>query len=164
MKKLVPVLAITLALLASGSAEASNRVAKRVGVSLGLLGDPFPTLLGYNLNFNAARWLRLTAGYGSISGTGTNGESLSLTTIGGGARLFVPSWNFSPVVGASYAKVSFTGSAGELGGFSANGSHTYLTAGFDWQAGNGFNLGFGANLSTLEGVGAVPYINLGWYF
>jgi hypothetical protein len=163
MKKLLSVIAIAAALMASGSAEASNRTAKRIGLSLGLLGDPFPTLLGYNLNFNLARGMRLVGGYGAISGTASDGSELKIATMGGGVRFFVPSWNFSPVVGASMAKVTFTGT-GTLSGFDGNASHIYGTAGFDWQAGNGFNLGFGANFSGKTGVGAVPYINLGWYF
>ena len=163
MKNLFCLVVLGAALMASGSAEASNRAAKRFGLSLGLLGDPFPTLLGYNANVNIARGMRLVGGYGAISGSDTNGNALKITTVGGGVRFFVPSWNFSPVVGASLARVSLTGT-GTLSGFDGNASHIYGTAGFDWQAGNGFNFGFGANLSGKSGVGAVPYINLGWYF
>ena len=162
MKRLVGVFVGACLLWGASPAHASNRLSHRFGVSLGILGDPFPTLLGYNASINLARWLRATGGYGQISGT-TNAGEAKITTVGGGVRLFVPSWNFSPVVGLSYAKVSFTGS-GSLSGFTGNSHHTYATLGFDWQAANGFNFGLGANLSTLSGVGAVPYLNLGWFF
>lgn len=80
----------------------------------------------------------------------------------------VPDWNFSPVVGLSWATVSvtFSGSVtgGTVGGFGASGSHLYATFGVDWQTGSGFNLGAGYNLSLASGVGGLPYINLGWYF
>ena len=158
-------LTVSTVALHSETAEASYRTSKRFGIHAGLLGDPFPTLLGYNVNFNAASFLRLTAGYGSISGTSSDGTTIKLSTMGGGARLFVPGWNFSPVVGASWAKVTLSGiSSSAISGFSADGSHIYATAGFDWQAGNGFNFGFGANYSLKSGVDPVPYLNLGWYF
>jgi hypothetical protein len=155
-----------LALLAGvNPAQASNRDAHRFGIHAGLLGDPFPTLLGYNVNYNLGSFMRATAGYGSISATSSDGSSASLTTMGGGLRFFVPSYNFSPVVGLSYAKVSLTGTIAEgISGFSANASHMYATAGFDWQAANGFNLGFGVNYSLKAGVGTAPYFNFGWYF
>ena len=107
MKRLVGVFVGACLLWGASPAHASNRLSHRFGVSLGILGDPFPTLLGYNASINLARWLRATAGYGQISGTTTGGEA-KITTIGGGLRLFVPSWNFSPVVGASWAKVTFS--------------------------------------------------------
>ncbi|MEN9723653.1 MAG: hypothetical protein RJB38_1639 [Pseudomonadota bacterium] len=153
---------ILTTVVTSTNAAASNRVAKRFGLGLGLLGDPAPSVLGYQVSYNLSSFLRAIAGYGSISGTTTSG-TVTLTTIGGGARFFVPGWNFSPVAGLSYAQVSLTGS-GSLSGFGASGSHIYATAGFDWQAANGFNLGFGANISTKDSVGALPYLNFGWYF
>jgi opacity protein-like surface antigen len=162
MKKLLCVLSLAVALMSSASAHAGNRTGHRFGLTLGLLGDPFPTAIGYNANFNLADLMRVVAGYGSISGTASNGTTAKLTTMGGGVRFFVPSWNFSPVVGVSWAKVSLTGTS--LSGFASNTSHIYGTAGFDWQAANGFNLGFGANFSAKAGVGAVPYMNFGWFF
>ena len=105
MKRLLGIFVGTCILFSASSVQASNRLSHRFGVSLGILGDPFPTLLGYNASINLARWLRATGGYGQISGT-TNAGEAKITTVGGGVRLFVPSWNFSPVVGLSYAKVS----------------------------------------------------------
>lgn len=170
------VIGCTMAVLGSMNAEAaSSRVANPFGIHAGLIGDPFPTLVGVNVNYNALDFLRLTAGYGSISATGTsvsNGTvtntELSARTIGAGARLMIPDMNFTPVIGASFANVTITGAAStasqEVGGFSGSGSHVYVSGGFDWQAGNGFNLGFGYNYSLLAGVGGLPYVNLGFYF
>ena len=151
--------------------EQSNRMKNRLGVHAGLLGDPFPTLVGGNVNYNVTDFARVTAGYGSISvsvsGTGTSGE-LTASTFGAGVRCMVPGWNFSPVAGISWATVSVTvsgtGVIGTVGGFGASASHMYATFGFDWQTGAGFNLGAGYNLSLKSGVGGLPYINLGWYF
>lgn len=145
----------------------SSRSEKKIGLHIGLLGDPFPTLIGFNANYNVTNWLRVTAGYGSVTASVTGGE-LKATTIGGGVRLFVPDWNFSPVGGISFASVSVsasgTGVVGDVGGFSGSASHMYATIGFDWQTGMGFNLGAGYNLSLKSGVGGLPYVNLGWYF
>jgi len=167
----VAVLLVASGILAQDATAQSNRMKHQIGLHIGLLGDPYPTLVGFNANYNAMDWLRVTAGYGSISadvtdvtGTGT----FKATTIGFGARLFVPDWNFTPVGGISWATVSVTVSGtallGDVAGFSANGSHMYATIGFDWQTGMGFSLGGGYNMSFKSGVPGVPYINLGWYF
>jgi len=145
----------------------SSRSEKKIGLHLGLLGDPFPTLIGFNANYNVIDWVRVTAGYGSVTASVTGGE-LKATTFGAGVRVFVPDWNFSPVGGISWATVSVTatgtGVIGDVGGFSGSASHMYATIGFDWQTGMGFNLGAGYNLSLKSGVGGLPYVNLGWYF
>lgn len=145
----------------------SNRSQKKLGLHIGLLGDPFPTLIGGNVNYNVMDWVRATVGYGSVTATVGSGE-LTASTFGAGARFMVPDWNFSPVVGISWATVSVTASdptlVGDVGGFSASASHMYATFGIDWQTGGGFNLGAGYNLSLKSGVGGLPYVNLGWYF
>jgi len=163
----VVVLIVASGMLAQNASAQSNRMTHQIGVHLGLLGDPFPTLLGFNANYNITDWVRATAGYGSITASVTGGE-LKATTFGAGARFFVPDWSFSPVAGISWATVSVTvsgtGVIGDVGGFSGSGSHMYATFGFDWQTGMGFSLGAGYNLSLKSGVGGLPYINLGWYF
>ncbi len=160
--------ACALAVLASSSAAlAGNRSLNKLGVTVGLLGDPYPTVIGYNANWNVLPFMRLVAGYGSISAS-TNGGELKATTMAGGVRLMKSEWNFSPVVGLSYGKVDVTttGSVGTttVGGFSGSATHSYWTAGFDWQASGGFNFGFGVNGSLKSGIGSVPFINLGWFF
>ena len=161
---------VVLAVVAMGvfhdTKAQSNRMKHKLGVHLGLIGDPFPTLIGFNVNYNVLDFLRATAGYGSISVTSGGGE-LTATTIGLGVRGMVPDWNFTPVVGLSWATVSVSvtgGATGDVGGFSGSGSHLYATFGVDWQTGAGFNVGAGYNLSLASGVGGLPYLNLGWYF
>jgi len=163
----VAVLLIASGILAQDATAQSNRMKNRIGLHLGLLGDPFPTLIGFNADYNVMDWMRATAGYGSIKADVTGG-SLTATTFGVGARFFVPDWNFTPVGGISWATVSVkvegTGVLGDVGGFSGSGSHLYGTVGFDWQTGMGFSLGAGYNFSLKSGVGGLPYINLGWFF
>ncbi len=170
LKRIYPLLmAVTLvvAMLPSHSLGQSNRVNDRFGLHLGLLGDPFPTLVGINVNYNALDWLRATAGYGSITVSVTGGE-LTASTLGAGVRAMVPNWNFTPVLGMSVATVTVSatgaGVSGDVGGFAVSASHFYATIGFDYQAKIGFNIGAGYNVSLKSGVGGLPYVNLGWYF
>lgn len=160
-------LALTIVFLSPHSNAQSNRMEHKFGFHLGLLGDPFPTLLGLNLDYNVVDWARVTAGYGSVSADVTGGK-LTATTFGAGVRAMVPNWNVTPVVGLSFASVSVSASGtavtGDVGGFSASASHLYATFGIDYQAGIGFNVGAGYNLSLKSGVGGLPYINLGWFF
>jgi hypothetical protein len=160
------VLIVASGMLAQDAVAQSNRMQKRIGLHIGLVGDPFPTLIGFNANYNVTDFARVTAGYGSLTVTSGGGE-LTASTFGVGGRFLVPDWNFSPVVGISWATVSVTisgGAIGDVGGFTGSGSHLYATFGFDWQTGMGFNLGAGYNLSLKSGVGGLPYVNLGWYF
>ena len=172
MKTLQKTMSLCLLALLLGSsstfaADSSSRGAKKFGLHVGLLGDPNPTAIGYNANYNLTPWMRATAGYGSITADTLTG-SLKATTMGGGLRFFLPKWNFSPMLGLSYAKltISTTGTTlatDEVGGFSASDSHLYYTAGIDWQMGFGMNLGFGVNTS-LKTKDQLPFFNLGWYF
>lgn len=166
----VAVLVFASGMFVQNALSQSNRMKHQIGVHVGLLGDPYPTLVGFNANYNAMDWLRATAGFGQISAdvsdvSGT--ATFKATTFGFGARFFVPDWSFSPVGGISWATVSVTvtGTAlGDVAGFSGSGSHLYATIGFDWQTGMGFSLGGGYNMSFKSAVPGVPYINLGWYF
>ncbi|MEP0823091.1 MAG: hypothetical protein HRF44_09610 [Ignavibacterium sp.] len=162
---------VAVFLLASATAPdlhaQSNRMKQKLGLHLGLVGDPFPTLTGANVNYNVTDFLRASAGYDSFSVSVTGGD-LTASTFGAGVRAMLPAWNFSPVLGLSWATVSVsasgTGVIGDTGGFSASASHLYATFGIDWQTGSGFNLGAGYNYSLKSGVGGLPYVNLGWYF
>lgn len=169
MKKWIGLVLFVLT-FATSSFASSNRTDHRFGIHVGLIGDPFPTLIGANLNYNILDWFRVTAGYGTI--TATRGSStLSATTIGFGGRFFIPGWSFSPVAGFSWANVSMTLTGPQVAGLDVGGftvgtasSHTYISMGIDWQTGLGLNLGAGYNLSMLDGVGGLPYVNIGWYF
>lgn len=139
-----------------------SRLEHRFGIYTGLLNDPFPTLIGLNLAVNVLSFLRINAGYGSISSSG-----VSVTSLGGGAKLMIPGTTFTPVLGINYANVNVSTtdpSALPIYGISANTKNTYLNLGFDWQTQAGFNFGVGYNYSLLSGVGGAPYLNLGWFF
>jgi hypothetical protein len=150
--------------LSTVSVVQSSRMHKRVGAYLGVLGDPFPTLVGVNLAYNVFDFLRATAGLGQVSASVGN-ASASATTVGAGARFLVPGWSLSPVAGLSVAYVGYSSSGGgvSVGGFNSGGLHAYASLGVDWQTVSGFNLGAGVNVSTKAGVGVLPYLNLGWF-
>ncbi len=143
----------------------SNRMKNQLGIHIGFLGDPFPTLLGGNVNYNIADMLRVSAGYGRYP-TWIFGD-LTVSTLGAGIRVMVPDWNLSPVVGFSVASVTVISESGVFRDFfgytGGTWDHVYLTLGFDWQTRGGFNLGAGYNHSLKVGAGR-PYVNLGWYF
>ncbi len=144
----------------------SNRMQRRAGVYLGLIGDPFPTIVGVNLAYNAFDFARVTAGIGKISASIGSSEA-SATTLGTTAKFFVPGWNLSPVAGVGFSYVSVSQAGGAkitVSNFTESAAHVYGTVGVDWQAASGFNVGAGYNLSFKSGVGGLPYLNLGWYF
>lgn len=169
MKKLGLVSVFILLFCAQSSFAFSERMDKKFGFHVGVIGEPFPSIIGVNLNYNIFDFLRVSAGYGSISTT-QSGAELSATTIGAGLKTFIPGWSFSPMVGLSWANVSMTvtGNASglDVGGFTAgrDGSHIYATFGIDWQTGLGLNLGAGYAYSFLDGVGGLPFVYIGWYF
>jgi hypothetical protein len=145
----------------------SNRMKNRLGAYLGLLGDPFPTIIGVNVAYNIFDFMRATGGFGQVSASASFGGaevSAKATTFGLGTRFFVPGWSLSPVGGLSFAAVSVSGSGVSVNNFSDSGSHVYATLGADWQAASGFNVGVGYNISFKSGIGGMPYINLGWFF
>lgn len=144
----------------------SNRMRNRAGGYVGILGDPFPTLVGLNLAYNVLDFMRATAGLGQVSATVGDAEATA-TTIGAGARFFVPGWSFSPVAGVSAAYVNVSQKGGmsiTVKNFEESGMHLYGSLGVDFQSEGGFNIGAGYNVSLRSGIGGLPYINLGWYF
>lgn len=153
------------------ASAASGRGENKFGLFLGI-DTPAPSLLAFNLGYHLGEAARISAGYGSISATtvSTTGTAeLKATTIGGALNFYIPEWSFSPTVGLGFASVSVTAtgtavSTAEVGGFSASASHMYITTGFDWNTHFGFYMGFGAHISMKSGVGALPYLNLGWFF
>lgn len=161
------VLYLTTGILSAEERAPSSRMNKRYGLYLGLLGDPFPTLLGLNAAVNATDFLRATAGWGRITG-GSENDRVTIDTIGFGVKLLVPGNNLSPVVGLNWAKVSFEGdldpSDEDVQGFRASDDHFYVNAGLDWTARGGFYLAGGLNISLRGGVPLIPYLNLGAFF
>lgn len=168
---LVSCSALTAGHNATAADDADARSAHKFGFYFSLLGDPFPNLWGINLAYDLTNFMRINAGYGSTSASVTSGLStatITLMTLGGGVKFFVPHWNFSPVVGMNYtnATVSVTGNAGtnNLYGLSANASVVYANVGIDWQTHYGLDFGVGYDISFLAGVGGAPYFTLGWFF
>jgi hypothetical protein len=156
---LLPVLAgiaVIFGYLATPTAEASARLTRKVGVYGAIAGDPSPSLLGINLGWNLTDFFQVHGGYGVTAIGLING-----TTLGGGAKLFLPGWNFSPMVGVSYA--SFKGDF--LGIVTVDStSITTLQFGFDWQTSYGLYFGFGGTQGMTSGAKATPYVQLGWFF
>lgn len=100
MKKAGSILGI-LAFLGAPAALAeerpeSSRMAKRYGLYLGLIGDPFLTIFGLNLAAHAADFLRVTAGWGRITAdshdvdTGEKLQDLTADTVGVGVKFLAP--------------------------------------------------------------------------
>jgi hypothetical protein len=149
-------------------ASAGPRAAKKLGIGIGLITEPFPSLLGYTLAYNLGDHFRLTGGYGSVSASGTN-FSVDVKTYGLNLKYFPLSWSFAPFLeaGASSISGTVTGS-GTVSGLSLASTGLFYSAGggLDWQTGIGFNLGlsykvlFGKNASSV----AAPGFHLGWYF
>ncbi len=177
VKKFGLAFAVGFFLLSGGAfpqdAEADNdRTKHKFGLYGGILGDPFPTALGGNVAYNVTDFTRVTAGYGSFSVTSVS-DKLTVTTIGIGAKFFLSERNLTPVVGLNYSNVTFklTGTLGtlEVAGLSASTGVMYVNFGVDWQAGSGFNLGAGYNLSPRWSaqygwrVIGLPYLNFGWF-
>jgi hypothetical protein len=164
----VSILAISIQMiLGSNEAQASARNTKKIGVSVGILTEPFVSLMGYNLSYNIKQWVRLSAGYGTSNATG-DGYSIDVNTIAIDAKFFLLDWNFAPYLDVGYSKISgtVTGTA-DLGGFSLTqtGGAIYYGAGLDWQTYFGFNLGFTFKMMSLNGQRAsIPGAYLGWYF
>ncbi len=154
-------------------AKADSRGDDELGLYGDVVGDPFPGLWGVNLAYNITDFLRLNAGYGSFPSTsltvGTATGTLSASSIGGGAKFFVPGWNLSPTVGINYTNLS-VGMSGvsvsglSVGGLSASGSVFYATFGLDWQTSYGLDIGAGYNFMFSPTTGGLPYLNLGWFF
>jgi hypothetical protein len=148
----------------------SNRMKNRAGAYLGLLGDPYPTLVGVNLAYNVFDFMRVSAGFGKISASASFGStevSSSATTIGGTVRFMVPNWSLTPTAGLGFSHVSISDDAGvtvSVKNFTESASHLYGNFGFDWQSSGGFNVGAGYNYSFKSGIGGAVYVNLGWYF
>lgn len=146
----------------------TNRMNKRIGAYLGILGDPHPTVVGVNLAYNVASFMRASLGFGkvsastiSISDSGIGTEEVSMTTIGASAKFMVPTWNLTPTASLGYSHVSLGDNTSFV---DYKASNLYTGLGIDWQAESGFNLGAGMNLSLNSGAPSAPYINVGVFF
>jgi hypothetical protein len=148
-------------------ASASSRSVKKFGVGVGLITEPFPSVIGYNVSYNLAQFLRLGVGYGSISASGA-GYSFDVKTIAVDAKAFLLDWNLSPFVNLGFTNVSGTisgtGSASGLS-LTSTGSSIYYGGGLDWQTNFGFNIGFDFKVMSIGGQSlSAPGAYFGWYF
>jgi hypothetical protein len=150
----------------------SIRSEKRIGAYLGLLGDPHPTLAGFNVAYNLNDMMRASVGMGKISAGASvsvndeaiTAEETSMTTIGAALKFMVPGWNLTPSGSLGYSHVSMSSTNGggfELLDYKAN--NFYVGLGGDFQAENGFNVGLGLNVSVNGAAPTAPYINLGYF-
>jgi hypothetical protein len=170
MKKKYWIAIIALAvqtIIGSPDANASSRSTKKFGLSVGLLTEPFLSLMGYNVSYNIKQWVRVSAGYGSSTASGT-GFNIDVNTIALDAKFFLLDWNFAPYLDVGYTKLSGTVTGtGDLGGLSLSqtGGAIYYGFGLDWQTYLGFNLGFNYKLMSLNSQSAaIPGFYAGWYF
>jgi hypothetical protein len=148
-------------LFASAPSMASSRATKKFGLAVGLVTEPFPSLLGFTASYNLIKYLRLNVGYGTVSDT-TNG--IDVTTLEFSAKIFPLDWNFAPFASLGYSNVS--GSVGVASStIKATGGAFVYGFGIDWQTNLGFNLGFDYKIASVGGQStALPGGYLGWYF
>ena len=145
-----------------------NRASKRIGLTVGIGSDPAPNMVGFALRVNLTDFLQIHGGYGMLSFTSIDPSTgapltVSSTALGGGARLFIPGFSFSPFVGFNYSHWSATGSV-DFGGQTINAGSglpgvMYVTFGVDWQTSIGFNIGAGAHY-LLSPTQLTQYINI----
>ena len=164
MKKtywLAALLLVVQTLALTPQASASARATKKIGLDLGIITEPFPSVLGFSASYNVAPFLRLTGGYGTVS---VPASGVDVTTVAFDAKVFPLDWNFAPFADIGYTNVS--GSVGS-GSSSVKGSGAALDYGFgiDWQTYLGFNFGVEYKLITLSGTSTgLPGVYFGWFF
>ncbi len=84
------------------SSRGSHRPKKTLGIEFTLMGEPFPSAVGFNVTYQLLKPLRVQVGYGRSDGTGVAG-----LTMGGSVNLYMlPSKAISPFLKVGYAKVN----------------------------------------------------------
>ena len=163
---LIGLFLITLLSCLSPSAEASLRDSNRIGVGFGLITEPFPSVLGYTLDYNLNERFRLTVGYGTISVIGTDAV-LDVTTYGLDAKYFLLPWTFTPFLSGGVSAVTGTVSGvGTTSGFSLSSTGSSFSAGvgIDWQMDWGLTLGFEYKTLFLSERVTAPGFYLAFHF
>ena len=170
LKKFVPVLTFVIIVLpfTQPAYADDNRMKERFGVYGTLFGEPLISLMGVDFAYNALDFLRLNAGAGAYPGIG-----VSLYTLGVGAKLMVPHWEFTPFLGGSFAQWFTSSPYGAIpyydvtsGTILSDPHYFYLMVGFDYQAKDGFDIGLGVAYGSFipPGYGGIPDIFFGKYF
>jgi len=158
---------------ALAESEGSARMRHRLSVSATLAGQPYFSAFGGMLGYQIVDFLKVHAGYGIVPpfSTGLSGAtaSVSAATIGGGIKLYVPNWGFSPYVGLHLGRVTLDGSL-TYGGISISASAPLIAVsmdlGIEWQTGYGLHFGIGLTkgLSGIPTARFLPGAYLGWSF
>ena len=164
--KIIGMTILGLSLVAGKAAVASSRMTKKLGFSVGVISDPFPSFISYQVKFNATPWLQVEGAYGTAGKT--------VKSYGGSAKVFLlPSWNLSPYIGGGYtmAKLSgaFTLSSKTVNLAQKSMNVYYASAGIDNQSNIGFNFGGGINYALAPKVltaqiKLLPQVYVGWVF
>jgi opacity protein-like surface antigen len=180
-RKFLKVFVVGAVLLVSpfeANAKGGGRSQNRIGLGVGLLGDPTPSFLGYNLKFNVLPWVQLSANYGNVSASADVGSGAtvggSITSYGASAKAFlIPAWNLSPFVSAGYTLTKIEGSV-SLSGSTLDSDEDSLNVitggvGIDHQANIGFNIGAGVNWIfspsvITDSLQFLPHVYIGWFF
>jgi hypothetical protein len=159
---------IFLFITISENANASSRGMKKIGLNVGLITEPLPSLIGYGFAYNVSNKVRLGFGYGTISSSDSS-FTINVKTVGLDAKYFITNSNLALFLcgGASHISGSISGS-GSIAGLSLSKVGNFFTtgAGLDWQSDRGLNLGIEYKLlfgSGISGSGA-PGGYIGWYF
>jgi hypothetical protein len=143
------------------------RADKKFGVYVSLLGDPFISLYGLNVAYNATDYLRVNGGVGYLGV-----DNVNITSVGLGVKALVPRWAFSPYFGLNYSQSFLSTNLGQAWFYTPSGngnlgtsfSSFYPSLGFDYQDKSGFNLGLGVQFYTIQNTsGVLPGLNIGWF-
>lgn len=151
------VLALTLGNPVAAKGGSSNRAASPFGITANLI-EPFPSLVGFSLNWGFLEYARALASYGWA-----NSGQARLSTASLGLRLFMPNWNLSPFLTLSLGFVYHDGT-GSVFGINTDTNHFYSDLGLEWFHDTGVAMGIAYKLSWTAGISGLPSIYFGYFF
>jgi hypothetical protein len=138
-----------------------NRASRRIGAQVSLWGDPFPTTYGISIAYNVYDFLRVNASIGSDD----ENQLFKANTLGIGAKLMVPGWELTPVVGANLTLLKSDNSDNRaVKGYNPRDAVPYANLGIDWQTYVGLNFGVGYILPVAASLAGSYYLNAGLFF
>lgn len=161
LKYLIAAAVVLFQMVGAADAQASSRATKKIGLGIGLVTNPFPSLLGFSASYNLHKQVRLTAAYGTVSDTALG---IDVKTFEVAAKVFFVDWNFAPFGAIGYSNISGSMGAGNST-IKATGSALDYGFGLDWQTYLGFNLGLEYKMISVSGQSTgLPGAYIGWYF
>lgn len=123
-KTMLFLMALLTAVSAAGVSYGQDaRQDKKFGVYLSLVGDPFVSLYGLNAAYNATDYLRFNGGVGYLGV-----DNVSITSVGLGAKLLVPKWDFSPYVGLNFSESFLSANLGQVWFYNPSSNQTLGTS------------------------------------